>query len=426
MEPNGIADELAKLAHLRERGVLSHAEWIEQKSRLLRKPRIGSRKSKISLSMASLAVAAVIAGASLSAPAPVPRMSLTAAITPSQVQTAINVAMLQVGHSTYDGWCLQMVSDAYKAAGVHLGSSATALSYWTDNPEGYTEHAATNGPYGTPPAGAILFWGATQWNSMGHAALSLGNGSVVSSAAYPYADGPHNGEVFALSSRNPATYHYLGWLLPGTLQSSPLPPTQSAAPTVTKPKPTAPIVVSGPNPQPVGATVVQPASGAGALQGGGTVTVNGGSRPGPASPTSHPPAATPTPVPTPTPTPVPTPTPAPVASPTEAPTPGPGPSNPPPPPAPVPETTGGVAHTWTNYTNAGGTEGPSIPANATVQIACKLTGFTVADGNTWWYRLAQSPWNNAYYVSADAFYNNGATSGSLHGTPFVDQAVPNC
>jgi hypothetical protein len=99
------------------------------------------------------------------------------------------------------------------------------------------------------------------------------------------------------------------------------------------------------------------------------------------------------------------------------------------PPAPSPtysETTGGVAHTWTNYSNAGGTEGPSIPSNATVQIACKVTGFRVEDGNTWWYRIASSPWSNSYYVSADAFYNNGQTSGSLIGTPFVDGAVPNC
>jgi surface antigen len=90
------------------------------------------------------------------------------------------------------------------------------------------------------------------------------------------------------------------------------------------------------------------------------------------------------------------------------------------------ETTGGVTHTWTNYTNAGGTQGPSIPSNATVQIACKLTGFRVEDGNTWWYRVASSPWNGAYYASADAFYNNGQTSGSLHGTPFVDPGVPDC
>jgi hypothetical protein len=102
---------------------------------------------------------------------------------------------------------------------------------------------------------------------------------------------------------------------------------------------------------------------------------------------------------------------------------------PPPPPPPPPgffETTGGVAHTWTNYTNAGGYEGPLIPSNATVQIACALEGFHVADGNPWWYRVAQAPWSGAYYVSADAFYNNGQTSGSLHGTPFVDPAVPHC
>ena len=100
----------------------------------------------------------------------------------------------------------------------------------------------------------------------------------------------------------------------------------------------------------------------------------------------------------------------------------------PPPPAPTTysETTGGVAHTWTDYSNAGGTEGPSIASNQTVQIACKIAGFAVADGNTWWYRIAQSPWNSQYYVSADAFYNDGATSGSLLGTPFVDPAVPNC
>jgi surface antigen len=90
------------------------------------------------------------------------------------------------------------------------------------------------------------------------------------------------------------------------------------------------------------------------------------------------------------------------------------------------ETTGGVTHTWTNYTNAGGAQGPSIPSNTTVQIACALPGFRVADGNTWWYRIASSPWGGAYYASADAFYNDGATSGSLIGTPFVDPAVAAC
>lgn len=99
---------------------------------------------------------------------------------------------------------------------------------------------------------------------------------------------------------------------------------------------------------------------------------------------------------------------------------------PPPPPKTWAETAGGVAHTWTNYQNAGGSQGPSVAQYQTIQIACKITGFKVSDGNTWWYRIAQAPWNNQYYVSADAFYNNGATSGPLKGTPFVDSAVPNC
>jgi hypothetical protein len=90
------------------------------------------------------------------------------------------------------------------------------------------------------------------------------------------------------------------------------------------------------------------------------------------------------------------------------------------------ETVGGNAHTWTDYMDAGGTQGATIPGGETVQIACKVQGFRVADGNTWWYRIASPAWSGNYYVSADAFYNDGETSGSLHGTPFVDPAVGDC
>ena len=87
------------------------------------------------------------------------------------------------------------------------------------------------------------------------------------------------------------------------------------------------------------------------------------------------------------------------------------------------ETVGGVTRTWTNYTNAGGNQGPSIQTTQTVQVACKVQGFTVADGDKWWYQIVSSPWNGAYYASPDAFYNNGQTSGGLAGTPFVDNNV---
>ena len=92
----------------------------------------------------------------------------------------------------------------------------------------------------------------------------------------------------------------------------------------------------------------------------------------------------------------------------------------------VNETAGGVASTWTNPANAGGSQGPSIAAHQTLLISCKLVAFKVLDGNTWWYQIGAAPWSNQYYVSADAFYNNGETSGSLAGTPFVDNAVPTC
>ena len=105
----------------------------------------------------------------------------------------------------------------------------------------------------------------------------------------------------------------------------------------------------------------------------------------------------------------------------------PGSAPPPPPPtATYAETAGGVAHTWTDYVDAGGTEGPSVASGQTIQVACRATGFAVADGNAWWYKIASSPWSDAYWVSADAFYNDGATSGSLLGTPFVDTTVPLC
>lgn len=104
-----------------------------------------------------------------------------------------------------------------------------------------------------------------------------------------------------------------------------------------------------------------------------------------------------------------------------------GPAAPaPPPPTTYAETPGSVVHTWTDFSDAGGNEGPTVPSNQTIQIACKITGFAVADGDTWWYRIASSPWNDSYYGSADAFYNDGATSGSLKGTPFADENVPNC
>lgn len=90
------------------------------------------------------------------------------------------------------------------------------------------------------------------------------------------------------------------------------------------------------------------------------------------------------------------------------------------------ETTDSTAQTWTDYSSAGGNQGTTIAKNQTVNITCKVTGFQVPNGDTWWYSIASSPWSGQYYVSADAFHNNGQTSGSLYGTPWVDDAIPDC
>ena len=90
------------------------------------------------------------------------------------------------------------------------------------------------------------------------------------------------------------------------------------------------------------------------------------------------------------------------------------------------ETVGSAAHTWADYKKAAGAAGPEIKAYATIKVDCRVKGFKVTDGNVWWYRIASKPWDGRYYVSADAFYNNGKTSGPLKGTPFFDPKVPVC
>jgi hypothetical protein len=90
------------------------------------------------------------------------------------------------------------------------------------------------------------------------------------------------------------------------------------------------------------------------------------------------------------------------------------------------ETSGGTVHTWTDFTDAGGASGPSIRAGETVLVKCRVIGFKVTDGNTWWYQIESSPWDGNYFGSADAFYNNVKRPSSFLDTPFVDPSVPVC
>jgi len=104
---------------------------------------------------------------------------------------------------------------------------------------------------------------------------------------------------------------------------------------------------------------------------------------------------------------------------------------PPPPPPPPPqtwseqETPNHPVNTFTDYHNASGV-GQPIAAGEWVQVSCKVYDPTIASVNPdgYWYRIATSPWNNAYYSPANTFMN-----GDPYGGPYThntDFNVPDC
>lgn len=89
------------------------------------------------------------------------------------------------------------------------------------------------------------------------------------------------------------------------------------------------------------------------------------------------------------------------------------------------ETPNHPVNTFRNYHNASGT-GPAVAAGKWVQVSCKVHDATIASVNPdgYWYRIARSPWKNAYYAPANTFMN-----GDPYGGPYThnrDVAVPNC
>jgi hypothetical protein len=102
-------------------------------------------------------------------------------------------------------------------------------------------------------------------------------------------------------------------------------------------------------------------------------------------------------------------------------------SAPPPPPQTwsEQETPNHPVNTFTDYHNASGM-GPAIASGEWVQVSCKVYDPTIASVNPdgYWYRIASSPWNNAYYSPANTFMN-----GDPYGGPYThntDFNVPDC
>jgi surface antigen len=141
-------------------------------------------------------------------------MSLTSVTASSRADTpagnsAVAWAQAQEGSTVWDGLCLQFVSDAYSQAGVSLaaqaGDSSSAVAYW--NSYGGTKYPASD----APPAGALVFWGATDANPYGHVAVSEGNGMAISSEERTYT-GVHE---LTIANRDAQGYQQLGYIIPG-------------------------------------------------------------------------------------------------------------------------------------------------------------------------------------------------------------------
>jgi cell wall-associated NlpC family hydrolase len=137
-----------------------------------------------------------------------PDASASSAATPAE-QSAVSWAQAQEGSTAWDNYCLKFVSDAYSQAGVDLsaqaGATDSAIDYWN------TYTGTKNSPSESPPAGALVFWGATDSNPYGHVAISEGNGMAVSSYERSYT-GVHE---LTIANRDSQGYAQVGWIMPG-------------------------------------------------------------------------------------------------------------------------------------------------------------------------------------------------------------------
>lgn len=140
----------------------------------------------------------------------VPSCDATQSSSSSASTAAISWAREHLGQAFDAGWCLLFVQQAYAAAGVSLGRAPGAAQYWRENPQGFTEHPGNT----SPPVGALVFWGATRFNSYGHVGIYIGGDTVISTSSWPESWSTPYVHEWSFSGRNAHGYPYLGWILP--------------------------------------------------------------------------------------------------------------------------------------------------------------------------------------------------------------------
>ena len=101
---------------------------------------------------------------------------------------------------TTNGWsgnCVIFAGLAWYSAGGHIKTGATATVIASKY------HLASKQV--VPPRGALVFWGG----SVGHVAVSIGNGQVVGTQGYNVLEPTAK---YTISSVTSASYPYLGWV----------------------------------------------------------------------------------------------------------------------------------------------------------------------------------------------------------------------
>ena len=154
----GGADEIAKLADLKERGLLTDKEFEKQRRRLLN-GHSERRTSPGILGVVAVVVLAVVLVAVL-LPGSSPNKPVTvklASASTTQIDDAVNWAKSQAAGKNphYDGLCLAFVTAAWAQGGVALaaeGPNFTAQDYWNEDPNGWTKHPSS-GVYNSRPFG---------------------------------------------------------------------------------------------------------------------------------------------------------------------------------------------------------------------------------------------------------------------------------
>jgi Putative Ig domain len=116
--------------------------------------------------------------------------------------------------SEWNEMCLGFVDQAFLQGGIDITQFATnarndPIDFWDTWNGGGTR----SGPTAKPPYGALVFWGPNPpYDNDGHVAISLGDGTVVTSEAANLGSGVHVAPISTISAGGAP---YLGWLYVG-------------------------------------------------------------------------------------------------------------------------------------------------------------------------------------------------------------------